>query len=223
LTLRHALATDEGTPPARAPGTLLFAAWNLREFDSDTWGARAEKSYAHIAETVARFDLSSRAGGPGRPTGAERLRFRLGPHWSYLVSDVTEGRAGNQERLVFLYDTRKVCFLGIAGEFVLPAMQSGRGSMCRGVAPSPRSRIDRAVRGATYTVGAFRAGQPGLALSLFAQSDSRLSELNAAPSERRSPVLLIALPQAEVWVRSRSIRSMVSRKASARRSDHVQA
>ena len=44
------------------------------------------------------------------------LQYRLGPNWSYLVSDVTRGTAGNQERLAYLYDTRKVRFLGIAGD-----------------------------------------------------------------------------------------------------------
>jgi hypothetical protein len=51
------------------------------------------------------------------------LESRLGRDWRFLVSDVTRGRAGNQERLAFLYDSRKVNFLGIAGELVLPAIE----------------------------------------------------------------------------------------------------
>ena len=54
----------------------------------------------------------------------EQLRGRLGRDWDWLVSDVTEGRAGNRERLAFLYDRRKVDFLGMAGELVLPAVQT---------------------------------------------------------------------------------------------------
>ena len=40
----------------------------------------------------------------------------LGPHWTYIVTDPS----GNEERLAFVYDTRKILFRHIAGEIVLP-------------------------------------------------------------------------------------------------------
>jgi hypothetical protein len=40
----------------------------------------------------------------------------LGPHWDYVVTD----QSGNQERLAFVFDTRKILFRHIAGEVVLP-------------------------------------------------------------------------------------------------------
>src|SRR3954452_2766953 len=113
LTLREALRS---ATPARSPETLLLGTWNLREFDSTTWGSRLPESYAYIAEVIDRFDLVAVQEIRADLAALDELRFRLGRHWSYLVSDVTEGRAGNQERLGYLYDTRKVQFLGIAGE-----------------------------------------------------------------------------------------------------------
>lgn len=40
----------------------------------------------------------------------------LGPHWDYIVTD----QSGNEERLAFLYDKRKILFRHVAGEIVLP-------------------------------------------------------------------------------------------------------
>ncbi|WP_139186692.1 endonuclease/exonuclease/phosphatase family protein [Arthrobacter crystallopoietes] len=51
------------------------------------------------------------------------LRFllqRLGPNWRVIASDVTEGSAGNGERLAFLYDADRVQPSGLVGEIVLP-------------------------------------------------------------------------------------------------------
>lgn len=50
----------------------------------------------------------------------DRLQSILGGWWKYIVTDVTEGTAGNRERLAYLYDSRKVTFGGLAGELVLP-------------------------------------------------------------------------------------------------------
>lgn len=120
LALRRALSTDPAAPPPRRTSTLLLATWNIREFDSDTWGARLPETYAYMAEIVDRFDLVALQEIRDDLQALERLRDRLGHHWQYLVSDVTEGKAGNRERLAFLYDSRKVRFLGVAGELVLP-------------------------------------------------------------------------------------------------------
>jgi endonuclease/exonuclease/phosphatase family metal-dependent hydrolase len=125
LALREALASAPGAPPQRDVGSLLLATWNLREFDSATWGARIPEAYAFIAEIVDRFDLVAVQEVRDDLRALDQLRFRLGEHWDYLVSDVTEGQAGNRERLAYLYDRRKVQFLGVAGELVLPPVRSG--------------------------------------------------------------------------------------------------
>jgi endonuclease/exonuclease/phosphatase family metal-dependent hydrolase len=123
--LRAALASDEGAPPARAHATLLVGTWNLREFAATSWGARLPEAYAYIAEIVNRFDLVALQEVREDLHALNFLKKRLGRTWDYLVSDVTEGGPGNGERLAFLYDRRKVQFLGIAGELVLPPVRVG--------------------------------------------------------------------------------------------------
>jgi hypothetical protein len=56
----------------------------------------------------------------------------LGGGWDFLVTDVGEGEAANDERLAFVYDTRKVRFAGLAGQLVLPPV------VVEGVLQNPR-------------------------------------------------------------------------------------
>ena len=44
----------------------------------------------------------------------------LGKNWSYIATDSTEGSAGGQECMAFVYNTNKVSFKNLAGEIVLP-------------------------------------------------------------------------------------------------------
>jgi hypothetical protein len=44
----------------------------------------------------------------------------LGSWWKVIMTDITIGRSGNQERLAFLYDSRKISFGGLSGEVVIP-------------------------------------------------------------------------------------------------------
>jgi endonuclease/exonuclease/phosphatase family metal-dependent hydrolase len=146
LTLRQALGGDAGAPPPRTQNTLLLASWNLREFDSETWGSRLPECYCYIAEIIDRFDLVALQEVRDDLYALTRLQRRLGPSWDYLVSDVTEGNAGNRERLAFLYDTRKVRFLGVAGELVLPPIKVGRKEM-------PATQVARSPLMAAFQVG----------------------------------------------------------------------
>jgi endonuclease/exonuclease/phosphatase family metal-dependent hydrolase len=146
LSLRQALASDEGAPPARNVRSLLLATWNIREFDSGRWGPRTAESYAYIAEIIDRFDLVAVQEVREDLHALNSLLFRLGPHWHYLVSDVTEGRAGNGERLAFLYDSRKVQFLGISSELVLPPVTVGKKTI-------PAAQVARTPMMAAFQVG----------------------------------------------------------------------
>ena len=44
----------------------------------------------------------------------------LGDAWAIILTDVTKGSAGNNERLAFIFDTRRVKPSGLACELVLP-------------------------------------------------------------------------------------------------------
>lgn len=77
-------------------------------------------SVACSAEIVSRFDVIALQ-ETRRSTKALRFLLQtLGPNWKVIASDVTEGSAGNGERLAFLYNANRVQPSGLVGEIVLP-------------------------------------------------------------------------------------------------------
>jgi len=48
-----------------------------------------------------------------------RLLAILGPDWEYLVTDISQGAAGNRERFAIVYDAPRVEFARVSGEVVL--------------------------------------------------------------------------------------------------------
>jgi endonuclease/exonuclease/phosphatase family metal-dependent hydrolase len=110
-------------PRRTASDTLLLATWNIRDFDSNKFkhGPRLPESLHYIAEVIAAFDLVALQEVNEDLAPLERVMDLLGPSWRYIATDVTEGRAGNGERMVYVYDSNKVQFRNIAGEIVLPA------------------------------------------------------------------------------------------------------
>jgi exonuclease III len=118
LSLRGQL---DKLPPRTVSERLLLATWNLREFGrNQKYGPRLPESLHYIAEIVSRFDLVAIQEVHKNLHDLKRLMRILGDWWSYIVTDVTPGRSGNQERIAFVFDTRKVQFDGLAGELVLP-------------------------------------------------------------------------------------------------------
>lgn len=123
LALRKCIA--QTVPQRTATETLLLATWNLRDFDSNKFGEgpRLAESFHYIAEVIAAFDLVALQEVNEDMRGLEVVMDMLGPAWRYIATDVTEGPSGNNERMVFVFDTNKVQFKHIAGELVIP--QSG--------------------------------------------------------------------------------------------------
>jgi endonuclease/exonuclease/phosphatase family metal-dependent hydrolase len=120
---------DRDIPTKSLDPTLRLATWNIREFDSPAYGARAEDAFYFIAEIVSRFDLVAIQEVRRDLTALKTLVQHLGDHWRYLVTDTTEGDPGNDERLAFLYDSRTVQFTGLAGELVLPDVKQADGKL----------------------------------------------------------------------------------------------
>jgi endonuclease/exonuclease/phosphatase family metal-dependent hydrolase len=112
-----------GVPPRGVEENLLLATWNIREFDSAKYGIRRQEPLLYIAEIINRFDLVAVQEVRDDLTALNRLLGYLGGWWNYVMTDVTEGTRGNRERMVFLYDSRKIAFGGLAGEVVLPPMR----------------------------------------------------------------------------------------------------
>lgn len=121
LRLRGKL--DAEIPVRTREETLLLATWNIREFDSTKYGSRIDDAFFYMAEIASRFDLVAIQEVRRDLSALNRLKDVLGYWWKYVVTDVTEGARGNQERMAFLFDARKVRFGGLAGEVVLPPVQ----------------------------------------------------------------------------------------------------
>lgn len=123
LALRAQLRKD--IPEHKSDGSLLLATWNIRDFDSNKFGhgKRLPESFHYIAEIISAFDLVAVQEVNRNLSGLKRVMKLLGDAWDYIVTDTAEGAGGNNERMAFLYDTRKVRFRNIAGEIVLPQGQ----------------------------------------------------------------------------------------------------
>lgn len=127
LQLRQAL--QQNIPPRTLKETLLLATWNIRDFDKPSYGKRMDEAIYYIAEIIAHFDLVAIQEVYQDLEGLERVMKILGRHWQYICTDTTEGSQGNNERMAFVYDTRKVKFGGLAGELVLPPIKDQEGNI----------------------------------------------------------------------------------------------
>jgi endonuclease/exonuclease/phosphatase family metal-dependent hydrolase len=99
---------------------LRLATWNIREFDSNTYGKRLDESFYYIAEIISHFDLVAVQEVREDRQALDAVMDILGPGWRYIATDVTEGDPGNRERMVFIYNSHKVLFCQVAGEVILP-------------------------------------------------------------------------------------------------------
>jgi endonuclease/exonuclease/phosphatase family metal-dependent hydrolase len=111
--------------PPKSDSHLLLATWNIQHFGSTD---RYDESLWYIAEILSRFDLIAIQEVKQSLRDLETVAGLLGPWWKYIVSDVTAGGPGNEERLAYLYDTRRVRFSGLAGEIVLPPIEDQEGN-----------------------------------------------------------------------------------------------
>ena len=121
--LRLKTALSEQVPRKTASENLLIATWNIREFDSKSYGRRSQEAIYYLGEIIDHFDLVAIQEVNEDLQGLYRLQNVLGNQYRVIYSDVTEGRSGNKERLAFLYDSRKLSFTNLAGEIVIPPMK----------------------------------------------------------------------------------------------------
>lgn len=127
--LRLKAALDEKIPPKTVDPTLLLATWNLREFGGTKYGGREDdEPLFYIAEIMSRFDMIAVQEVRDNLDALDRLMRKLGAWWKYLVSDVTLGKQGNNERSAYIYDSRKISFGGLAGELI-PEMKKEGGTL----------------------------------------------------------------------------------------------
>lgn len=114
---------------SQTPSNVVIGTWNLRAFGGLTASWQSKKSDSpkrdwraieFIAEIIRRCDVFALQEIRREPTAIKHLLARLGAKWRVIVSDVTEGDAGNDERLAFVYNSERVQPSGLVGELVLP-------------------------------------------------------------------------------------------------------
>jgi endonuclease/exonuclease/phosphatase family metal-dependent hydrolase len=160
------LSSDAGPPPiaviqdqlalsakldALVPGkvldrNLLVASWNVRVLgtvgprwtnDPNDSPKRNLADVWALAEIISRFDVVAVQEVRDDLIGLRLIARSLGAEWSFIVTDVVRGAAGNHERLAFLFDQRRVKPSGLAGELVLSAEDTARLEIGRQFARTP--------------------------------------------------------------------------------------
>jgi endonuclease/exonuclease/phosphatase family metal-dependent hydrolase len=120
--------------PARTTDTVLIGTWNIRDFAGLTaaWQTGSHDSpkrnltdVCAIAEIVSRFDVVAIQEVRSDLTALRTLMRRLGPDWGFLVTDVTAGQRGNDERLTYVFDRRALRPSGLVGELVIDEARFG--------------------------------------------------------------------------------------------------
>ena len=128
--LEHEL--DDDVPAKRLDRNLLLCTWNIRAFGDLTkkWRSSSRDkprrdfhAVLAISMILRRFDVVAIQELKGNVEALRAVLALLGPHWSLILDDVTKGDPGNEERLAFLFDTRKISLSGLACELVIPEEQ----------------------------------------------------------------------------------------------------
>jgi endonuclease/exonuclease/phosphatase family metal-dependent hydrolase len=111
--LQDYVATEPGRAiPPRDPTTYRVASWNVANLGLQD---RRDKDYRLLAEMVSWFDLVALQEVNDNLEGLNRLHTLL-PGYRVLFSD----KAGNDERMAFIFDSARVGLLDKVGEIAVP-------------------------------------------------------------------------------------------------------
>jgi len=120
---------DQAIPQKQDGQNLLIATWNIRSFSSLTrkWTAlqsdspkRDLRGLRAICDIISRFDVIAIQEVKGNLRALRDMMNFLGESWSFLMTDITLGDPGNDERMAFVFDSNRVKPSGLACELVVP-------------------------------------------------------------------------------------------------------
>ena len=120
---------DQKVPFKELDRNLLIATWNIRGFGNFTrkWMSEEKDSPRRdlhsvycIAEILSRFDVIAVQEVKGNLRALRDTLKLLGENWSMVLTDTNKSDSGNDERMAYLFDTRRVNLSGLAGEIVIP-------------------------------------------------------------------------------------------------------
>ncbi len=120
---------DDKIPSKELDKNLLIASWNIRAFGNLTreWMSKESDSPRRdlhsifcIAEILRRFDVIAVQEVKSNLRALRDTLKLLGDNWSMILTDTNKGSSGNEERMAYLFDTRRLNLSGLAGELVIP-------------------------------------------------------------------------------------------------------
>lgn len=171
-------ALDREVPERTVDHNLLIGTWNLRHFGGLTskWQAGPNDSPKRdlhalrcIVEVLSRFDVVAIQEVKGNLRALRHTLKALNhpdPHWGIILTDVAKGAPGNDERMAFLFDTRRVKPCGLAAELVMPQndLELGPAGMSQQFARTP------------YAVSFYASGQTFILVTLHVKYGEREEE-----------------------------------------------
>ena len=108
---------DNKVPFKELDRNLLIATWNIRAFGNFTrkWMSDEKDSPRRdlhsifcIAEILSRFDVIAVQEVKGNLRALRDTLKLLGDNWSMILTDTNSSNSGNDERMAYLFDTRRV-------------------------------------------------------------------------------------------------------------------
>jgi endonuclease/exonuclease/phosphatase family metal-dependent hydrolase len=99
--------------PARSANKLLLATWNIANLGGQE---RREKDYTLIAEILSWFDIIGVQECKDNLSGLRQLKAQLPENYKVIFSN----SAGNDERMTYIWDSKKVSQLEKVGELFIP-------------------------------------------------------------------------------------------------------
>ncbi|MEE9350905.1 MAG: endonuclease/exonuclease/phosphatase family protein [Thiotrichaceae bacterium] len=100
--------------PAKKNDHLLLATWNIANLGGQK---RTPKDYAILAEIISWFDIIAIQETKDELSGIRAILAALPDHYQMIFSD----KAGNEERMAFIYDSAKFSLGEKIGELSVPA------------------------------------------------------------------------------------------------------
>jgi hypothetical protein len=162
---------------------VRIATWNIREFDSPSYGYRTQEAKAYIAEILSHFDMIALQEIRRDLNALDHVKRLLGPNWSYIATDVTEGSSGNKERMAFLFNRNKVWFRNVAGELTLPKGQKVTDPF------GDRFKVEGGAR-FELPAGQFLESPKGLKTGMLASGQTKIEEDVEIPIPHGTKIIL---------------------------------
>ena len=112
--LRHYRDNEQDRKiPAKSNNRLLIATWNIANLGLQQ---RKPNDYKVIAEMISWFDIIALQEVNDNLSGLRFILKNLSNSYKTLFSD----KAGNEERMAFIYDSNKISLLEKVGEIAVP-------------------------------------------------------------------------------------------------------